>query len=373
MLHALGRFFGRTKLKRDCHHRTACGLTAGLWLLCLAPLSMAADIQLKPQARVDRPRVVLADIAEIYAETSEEEQRLGAVELFAAPAGSRQTVSHQQVSAALKAHGINVAEHRFRGASQVRLESAAGKAATPAVRYTPTQVRQANDKVSAAIKQHLRDKVSSGEHWIVEPQLSEQHLEALAGARSVRVVSAGEEPRETADWLGLQRFELEVASARGIQTVLAPTVVKLPPQVVVVTEGLARGTIIRAQHLKLQQALSGKAVSGVRSFGRIEDAVGYEVMRPISAGEVLDETLLRLPLLVKKGDRVTVTVHCEGIHLRQEGTAQQDGAKGELISIESATNKKKSYSARVSGPGAVEIFLQTPSLASGEEPRSARD
>ena len=56
---------------------------------------------------------------------------------------------------------------------------------------------------------------------------------------------------------------------------------------------------------------------------------------------------LRAPLMVHRGDVVTVHVETAGIHIRTTARSRDDGAQGELVSVESLLNRSTFY-ARVS-------------------------
>ena len=85
--------------------------------------------------------------------------------------------------------------------------------------------------------------------------------------------------------------------------------------------------------------------------------MGRETTRAIGPGQSIDDGSLRQPLLVRKGDAVTVYTRSPGLQVRTTGRAREDGSRGELISIESMLNRQ-TFLARVTGSQEVEIYAR---------------
>ena len=67
---------------------------------------------------------------------------------------------------------------------------------------------------------------------------------------------------------------------------------------------------------------------------------------------------LQSPIVVKRGDLVTVTAQTSGIRVRTSAKALQDGSTGELIQVESMESKQR-YDARVTGLREAAVFAAT--------------
>lgn len=80
--------------------------------------------------------------------------------------------------------------------------------------------------------------------------------------------------------------------------------------------------------------------------------VGQAAKRPLRAGAPLFAYDLKKPVLVKKGELVTVVYALPGIELTTQGQAQADAGKGDTISILN-TRSRRTIEARVTGPGTV--------------------
>jgi flagella basal body P-ring formation protein FlgA len=64
---------------------------------------------------------------------------------------------------------------------------------------------------------------------------------------------------------------------------------------------------------------------------------------------------VRSPLLVRKGERVTVRARAGSVVARTYGTVQQDGSLGELVQVQALEGRER-YAARVSGFRELEVF-----------------
>ena len=79
---------------------------------------------------------------------------------------------------------------------------------------------------------------------------------------------------------------------------------------------------------------------------------GQAAKRPLRAGAPLFAYDLKKPVVVKKGDLVTVIYALPGIELTTQGQAQSDAGKGDTISILNMRSRR-TIEARVTGPGMV--------------------
>lgn len=112
---------------------TKCSLILSLVTL-MCGIGHAAEFRLRNRCQSRGPLVTLGDVAEIVAVDSRQAASLGAIELFPAPASSRQHyLSLRELQDLLLSRGVNLSEHRFSGANQVAVEAAsAGEGEEPA-------------------------------------------------------------------------------------------------------------------------------------------------------------------------------------------------------------------------------------------------
>ena len=135
----------------------------------------------------------------------------------------------------------------------------------------------------------------------------------------------------------------------------------VPAAVVATVRSLPRGTV-SADDLELQNDGLDDASGG---FHTIEEVIGRETTRAVAAGRSLSQDSLRAPLLVRRGEVVTVYVQGSGIRIRTNARAREDGSQGDLVSVDSLLNRK-TYFTHVTGVREVEVYRSVaPGRASG--------
>ena len=311
----------------------------------------AAEFVLRAQCETTGPVVTLGDVADVVTANAAEAERLAAIELFPAPPPGRQHfVRQREVQDLLLVRGLNLAEHRFSGASQVAIS----RAGTPekTVQEKPVSAateRRAKRQLSEAIVKYLNQNAESEQPWSVELQLDEGQSRLVAGVGSEMVVGGGQSP-----WVGNQRFEVTVTPpgqppARfGVDAQVA-----LPASVVVASRSLPRGAVLSEADVELQR---GASVSGeAQPFGSIDEVVGTETTRAIGAGIVLDRDSVRSPLLIRRSEVITVTAVAGGVRVTTNARAKTDGSLGDLIPVESL-HDRATYFARVCGLRQAEVY-----------------
>ena len=64
------------------------------------------------------------------------------------------------------------------------------------------------------------------------------------------------------------------------------------------------------------------------------------------AGKPLAQDELHAPFLVRRGEVVTVYARAAGIRIRTVARTRDDGGEGELVAVESLTDRRAFYRAR---------------------------
>lgn len=88
---------------------------------------------------------------------------------------------------------------------------------------------------------------------------------------------------------------------------------------------------------------------------KVEDLIGKELKRALSAGQPIGAELLQSPRLVHRGDLVTIRSIAPGIVVTARGRATEEGGHGDLVTVELAESREKIL-ARVSDRQAVEVY-----------------
>ncbi len=243
----------------------------------------AAELRLKPKCQISGAVVTLGDVADIFTTDQKQADTLAAVELFPTPAPSQQRfVRLREIQDLLFSHGVNLAEHRFSGSSQVA------------------------------------------------------------------VTGVGRRPPRT----GKQRFEATVHTADGPARFPIDAEVSPPPEFVVAVHSLSRGVVIRETDVELCSVASKKAPPD--AFHTINEVIGTETTQAVPNGKVLRSEMVRRPLMVRRGEVVTVTARRAGIRIRTTARARDDGSRGETVVVESLLDRTR-YFTRVVAVRKVEV------------------
>jgi flagella basal body P-ring formation protein FlgA len=326
------------------------------WLLALmtawgtcAPVR-AAELRLKTECRPAGSLVLLGDVAEIHAASDEQAQALAAIELFPAPPPGRRRFLHaRELQDLLDLRGLNRLDHRLSGSSTAEVRAWGPEPQAPAAaapqrlalndRPSPLAVRQADQAVRQAILTWLDRSVPGHEPWEVAVALTEEQVK-LIGAAEPLVKSGGSAP-----WLGPQQFIVAAGPAPEAPELPLEAEITAAATVVVAVRGLPLGTLVQQEDLQVVPQNGRDAPRAIRNPA---DAVGRETTRAVPAGQPLSEDGLRAPILVRRGETVTVYARSSGVEVRTTARAQQPGALGDVIPVESLLNRQR-YFARVTG------------------------
>lgn len=328
----------------------------------------AAEIRLRNECQPKGNLVLLDDVAEVFAADSQETERLSNLELGPAPApGAKRYLRVREVQDLLDARGENLALHRFSGSNQVTIKSGdvvvkstpvikQTAAAVASPRTTPIQGKQAQQLATEAIVAYLQ--TIAAHTWQVKLQLTDGTVRQLQSATGTMTASGGDEP-----WIGKQQFVISfVAGNEQVQLPLEAQVLALG-SVVVTARPVARGAIVHASDLTVQAGTApdekGKSQA---TFSTIDDVIGMEATRAIAAGQVLDQQYVRRPLMVRKGEVVTVYSRAGGIQVRTTARAIDDGSLSDVVAVESLTDRQK-FLARVTAVQVVEVYARSTSIA----------
>jgi flagella basal body P-ring formation protein FlgA len=319
----------------------------GVALNLPSAVGLAAELQLRTECRVRGPVVTLGDVAEIFSKDAAERARLAAIELFPAPAGGQRFVRLREIQDLLLMRGVNLAEQRFSGAAQTAVLS--GGAAVETRTLAPAAVKAAQGQATDAIAGYLRGQVPGSQDWRAEVALDARQARLLATAGGTIGVRGG-----TAPWTGLQHFQLTVTTADGPVEIPVEARVALPQTVVVATRAIARGTTIGPTDVALQQTEGNEAADALHS---LDEIAGKETRQTIAAGKVLERSMVRAPLAVRRGEIVTVYARASGIRIKTIARARDEGSLGDLIAVESLEDRKPYY-VRVCDVQEVEVYAR---------------
>jgi flagella basal body P-ring formation protein FlgA len=319
--------------------------------LALALLSVAvrgAEIMVRESAELRSSIVRLGDVAEIVSADADEVAELAAIPLLPAPApGTQAFLSTAQLRDLLAANAVNVGLIQIHGAATVAISTPAVDASKSLGGEIAAE-RAGRDDVSqqtaAAILQYLKHQTGH-ELWDVTINADPKLVELCWRSGPQLTIRGGQAP-----WTGRQRFD--VAGINGVAPVTTYANVMRVEMVVVAVRPIAAGDFIRATNVALRPHV-GQMSDQIATA--LEQVVGKESRQAIRADSLLYTNQVRSPLLVRKGERVTVRARAGSVVVRTYGTAQQDGGMGELLQVQALEGRER-YAARVSGFRELEVF-----------------
>lgn len=155
------------------------------------------------------------------------------------------------------------------------------------------------------------------------------------------------EPRDQGQFSA--RINLQVTCASGnVWSVYVPVDMNVWQPVVIAARPLARGQDIGAGDVRLSETNTSR-LNG-QYLTRLDKAVGMNVRRPIPQGGAVLMEQLEAPMLIKRGEVVTISAQAGVVAVKMQGTALSDGRRGEQIRIKNQATAKI-VQAEVVGPG----------------------
>lgn len=355
------------------------------WVTCgLANAANAADIKLRDRVTPQASVIRLGDIAEIKTADRQETRRLAAVPLMPAPApGTQRFLRKREVADMLEANGIELKEIRFGGAEQVALasrtvvqtaqfEPAANDVKTPVNRHAailagvdvPKTGEHASvaktDELNSLVRQVIGDYVKSLTDRVdvnrIECKLSDRQLARLGTASSSPACSGGSEP-----WTGRQEFTLSFTTAAGNEQItVRADIGQTAVPVVVAMRPVPRGNVITAADIEVRMLdTPTKSASKRIVFDTVDAVIGKEARQALQSDSIVYTDLVQSPILVKRGEVITVGAASGGIRVRTSAKAVQEGSHGDLIQVETLDSKQK-FNVRVVGLREAAVYSPTP-------------
>ena len=314
-----------------------------------ADAARGANVILREQAVAHGPVLRLGDIADIHANDARELQSLMATPLGPTPQ-RQQFLRAAEVRDLLASRGMDMRTIRFAGAAAVQI-GASQTTVTRPNQPAPTSQQTLNDnqrnQLAAEVERLLREYLTQQTGrplWSIELTAGAAKWSELYGVGTNWKVSGGKAP-----WTGRQRFLLHRAGNQDGVAVAA--IVRRKEMVLYAAAPIEAGQLIRRADIELQARVGGVPAAVIRS---VEAAIGKEARRSIPAGTMMNTTSLRSPVLVTRGETVTVYARAAGVTVRTLATAKQEGSLGDLIQVE--TPDRLRYAARVVGQRELEVY-----------------
>ncbi len=312
----------------------------------------AAEIELRRECRASKGVVTLGDVAVIHSTDAREAEAMAAAELFPSPPpGQQRFLRVGELQDLLLLRGFALAQHRMTGSSQVAIHGAEIRVEANVESLSPSLLRKAERIVSDAAARCLQQASGKSETRDVTIQLDDAQARAVTKALGDVSVRGGAPP-----WVGRQVFEVTAGSGAKAERFTVEAAVAMLPSVVVTAHALARGSVIGAADVRLEPVGPDTVLGDC--FHTIEEVVGGETTQSVGEGEAIMKRVVRAPLLVHRGEIVTVYARAAGIYVRTVARVRQEGSLGDLVSAESLADRK-SFIARVCGIRELEVFARS--------------
>lgn len=121
-------------------------------------------------------------------------------------------------------------------------------------------------------------------------------------------------------------------------------------RIVVPAHDIARGDVIDASDLSYIRVDGAVLMSGVLT--RMEDVTGLQARRQLSAGQAFRSADLRHPIVITKGQAVTMQFDAPGVALTAMGRAMGEGGVGDTVTVQNPATFRM-ISTIVIAPGTV--------------------
>ncbi|MEM9354191.1 MAG: flagellar basal body P-ring formation chaperone FlgA [Planctomycetota bacterium] len=319
-------------------------IAAAATLLAWCAESTAATVALRQQAYASGAVILLGDLADVSAANDFQRDALITAPLMPVPAaGARLFLTKDDIRTRLLASGVDTRNLRFTGALRVsinggRSETAGGSAP----REQP--VESVRDAIIEEVRRDLATRTGF-DRWRVELAGQEKSLAKIGALARPLVVTGPVPPRPG-------RLSYRVSSPESGDQVQLYVRADRSYDVLVAVRPIRQGDVVRAADVA---TIETDRRPSARALVDTNDAVGLEATRSIPEGTMVVQSSLRAPLLVHRGDVVPVVARAGTILVRTTGVAQQDGAMGELVKVETADGES-AFVARVSGYRKLEVL-----------------
>jgi flagella basal body P-ring formation protein FlgA len=158
----------------------------------------------------------------------------------------------------------------------------------------------------------------------------------------------------------VQEFQIDLRTSQGLERIGVTAEVSLPEMVVVSRRAFRRGEVVQASDVEL--VMPTQPTDRTSLATQLEDVVGRETTRSIATGQSFDATWLRKPIMVRRGEVVTVFARAANVRVRTQARALEDGGRDDIVSLERLDDRQR-FTARVSGVQELEVFVSSTSVA----------
>ena len=304
--------------------------------------------------------VYVSDLIEIVSGNSLTLEKLLAAPLGPAPRpGGKQDWLAQDILEHLALRGIRTETISWTGATAIQLTHES----VPQVRQPeiprsqdihPRRIEQATRILQQSLADFLTLQSGEKNDWRMNFRLPLQYVSALQSRSNIVSISGGEAP-----FIGTQDFVIKLQTSSLAQSQAfefsLPVEVSLPPMIVAAVNPIRRDEVLKARLLKyipLPESLSKDESS---YFTQMDELIGKRLRQSLSTNQPIPRQHIGEPLVIQRQEMIEVESVAGQVTVRTQGKAMENGAVGDLISVELIPAREKIY-ATVVGPLRVRVL-----------------
>jgi len=137
-------------------------------------------------------------------------------------------------------------------------------------------------------------------------------------------------------------------------SVFVPARVERYDAVIVVVRPLGRDQVIQSEDVRLERRKLSELAGGYVTDP--ESVIGWQAKRALVPGQVINGSLIKPRLLIRRGETVTLISQTSGVRVSALGEALEDGIAGQRIRVRNRSSKRV-VDGIVEAPGIVRVPL----------------
>ena len=309
-----------------------------LALLCwpLGSPATQTGLTLKSAVTVDGEAVRLSDVATVSGLSPADMARLGAIVVAQSPPpGQMRFVDVDYIRIRLRQAGVDTDTMAFAGSADVRVKRRSAKLPTV--------------QIKRAIESSIRQRMPWSFQAVTISDIHfDEHIQLPVGKLTYRI-----DPGRHEDYLGPTAMTLVLyVDGEPLRLVPVRATIAVMADVVAAASPIGKHQHIEADDLTVISRDLATLPSDIVTD--LEDALGNRATRMIYPDTVLQTSMIAMPPMVRRGDVVKIVARTGAMTITATGTIREKGCKGDLVRVVN-TDSKRVVTARVTGPGAVEV------------------
>jgi flagella basal body P-ring formation protein FlgA len=303
-----------------------------------AATAQQAVIHVNDQATVGRPSFTLGDIARVEAGDSSLAAAVRSVRLGVSPMpGNWRELDREYISSQLSRNGFYGNKVKLLSPALVRI------------------YRESQSVSQVMMESRLREYISQNAPWGAD----EMVITEISYAGDI-IIPAGTlavdiRPRGSGSYLGRTPFVVDLIVGGQVERQLV-----MQAKIAVYREAVIAVNAVRARAIIDQTDLEIRrvdiaSVSGT-AFSVIDDVAGMSTTTYLQPGQIITSKDITPPIIIKRGQMVSLEAVRPCFTIRTTGVAQKDGRKGEIIPVLNPSSRK-TVKAKAVAEGRAEVIF----------------